>query len=766
MSYSKKEVFKFILLCCFFTVGILLLTPPFLATGADDNIYIWIEAEKSDVKKGRTTPTLKKIEGASGVKPEGNCLSFYENRHEPGLDTATWKNIQIPKPGDYILWVRMKDVSRTGGRFTIKWNNRTVFDSFLLTKQNKQEWTWFKIGYLKNISSGGNLTFSRGNTMCWMSYLDCLLLTTDSDYVPSGISKPKNTIIWQSSFLSYLDLSNSEKGERMGNIKENKALEWIRKKKIRATYTWAPRSHHKNPKKVISDIYKVGFNAIFLKGLKADKQGEDWISTANKYHIRIFSCFNFFSIHSNGKMPEYMKNYRKVVYKDGKEGKAPCPLDEKYWNERVLPNLLEITRLSLKEKNVVGALMDTEMYGLKPHAFLEDVCFCDECFRQFLKSIKKEHLFSEINRKDRYKWLKSEGLLGRYYYTLEKRLIKITKHLREKVHEVNPNLILGNLNYVNTWFFRGLAKGWGTKRMPALIAPESPSYTKGYTPFVNEEVKRFKKERFFVFYIPGIWDIQFYPKDLARHCYKLAINSDGFWDFTIRGFYPGLLPDFYNELIRKSGGSIQEYWNAFSLANEEITRKMKEGYNYQSKLDIERINLAKGKKVVALEPKNTSGSTLNLTDGCINFSKPVCWDLSNGNKIIIVIDLGSVKPVSEVKALFQGGGYKNGLYFPSRMEVYGNAKLLPIADSKWDDPSDSNYFGKTSKPDVKFSFPENGWHSFGAYQRWMTVRKKKPVGVQFIKIVVYKQLEAYAKKVTKIGEEVPKQILMDEIEVY
>ena len=182
-------------------------------------------------------------------------------------------------------------------------------------------------------------------------------------------------------FLCLLvSVSQAEDGIRE-NVERNNIV-FNRTEKIRATYTWAARSHQGDPEAVIRDIHKAEFNTIFLKGLKNDEQGKIWVSAASRYHIQIFNVFNFYSMYGlKGEMPDYMKDYRKVVYKDGREGTAPCPLDETYWNERVvLPEQLD----------VAGILIDTEMYGLKPHAFLEDVCFCDECFHQFLSKIKKE----------------------------------------------------------------------------------------------------------------------------------------------------------------------------------------------------------------------------------------------------------------------------------------------------------------------------------------------------------------------------------------
>lgn len=549
-----------------------------------------------------------------------------------------------------------------------------------------------------------------------------------------------------------------------GNITGSGALAWVKTQKIKATYTLAPSAFHRDPEKVINDLKQAGFNAIILAGLKGDNC-QAWISAAKKNQIHIFDNDAFYNICDKpGQLPEFMKDYRKVVYKDGTEGVAPCPLDETYWNNRVLPGLLETARLSSQEKIIAGFLIDTEMYGVPVLAYLEDTCFCDDCFRQFLISIKKENLFSIIAKKDRHTWLNSENSLKKYSDLLEQRLENMAASLRIKAHAINPELILGNLNYVDTWFFRGLAKGLGTPAMPALVGPESPTYFVGYTSFVDTEIARFKNEGFHVLYVPGIWDTQFFPDDLAWHCYNLATHSDGYWDFTVRGFYEGLIPEFYAGLMRKSGGSLDEYWRAFAFANQEINKNIQAGGNYSSPLSREIINLAKGKMVTST-PMAAKGSVLHLTDGVKNFSQPVSWELGDNDKVILLVDLGSVMPIRKVRVLFQGGGSPGGLYFPRKMEVYSSVISLPVTDSRWDEATDATYLGDVATTDTQIFFPENGWYSAEAFRTGMTVRGKKSTEAKFVKIVIYKQADADVKKITKIKEEKHRFIMADEIEI-
>ena len=78
------------------------------------------------------------------------------------------------------------------------------------------------------------------------------------------------------------------------------------------------------------------------------------------------------------------------------------------------------------------------------------------------------------------------------------------------------------------------------------------------------------------------------------------------------------------------------------------------------------------------------------------------------------------------------------------MEAYGSTEGLSIDDAKWNDKLDITCLGSVSCPDKSFSFPENGDHSSGAYQRRMTIRKQEPADVQFVKIIIRKQTDTYS----------------------
>ena len=530
----------------------------------------------------------------------------------------------------------------------------------------------------------------------------------------------------------------------------NSNVAWIRKEKIKATYTWMSKSHHKNPEKVVQDLHDAGFNSIFLKGDKDKKQQELWFNAAEKNNIKLFIAFNYWS-----KGWKFKNKYRNAVYKTGKTCAAPCPVNQDYWDKEILPRQLELAKQSKKLKCIAGLLLDTEMYGIQPHAFLEDVCFCDSCFGKFMH---KQNKAENIEASRRYKWLQKHKLLRKYYSHLENEFTKIITNFRIKIQEQNPQLVLGNLNYVNTWFFRGMLKGLGTKDVPAISAPESPTYRQGYIPFVDKQQRSLKRENIHVFYVPGIWNMCFYPEALARNSYKLAIHSDGYFDFTIRALY-GLIPAFNPTLMKKSNNDMKKYWDAFKYANSEINKKMK-NKSYQSPLNMAPQNIAV--KVLTVSPQAFRGNPEKLID---SKGTNVTWNVTpKTNKVTMIIELNEQTRVKRIKALCQGGGTSSGLYFPGELKVYYTSYNGASADvatkAKWVPASTA------TEPDNQFSFAENGHHSLGAYKRCLTARMPiRSIDTRFVKLVFKKKPDTYAAKVTKTDQNKVKRLKILKIEV-
>lgn len=532
----------------------------------------------------------------------------------------------------------------------------------------------------------------------------------------------------------------------------NSTLEWIKNEKIKATYTWMHSKHHVYPEGVVGDLAYAGFNSIFLKDSRMHR--ERWFRAAERHDIKLFICFNFWSIPDSGVVPEKFRKFRKVIYDSGKESLAPCPLNEEYWEEIVLPSALELAKLSLEHDCIRGLLLDTEMYGIKPHAFLNDTCFCDDCFNDFLKNTKT-YENEKVEPEKRKSWLKEKNLLENYYAHQQDRLTEVAGNFRKAIQEVNPALILGNLNFVDVWFFRGLLKGFGTEKIPALSAPESPTYDEGYTPFVEKHKEFLQKGGFHVFYVPGIFNKSFSPGDLAVNCFKLAVNTDGYFDFTARALY-GLIEEFNKDLMRKSKGSLRNYWDAFRYANSEIHWKMQMGDHYTSPLELKPSNLLDNKRIIS-----PSIETALLLNQNMDQSGSMKFDIQGADaKLTLIIDLGTAVSMKKVKALCQGGGFKGGIYFPAGLEVYGNEQNGGDADTGWE------FLGKESMPDVPFSFPENAGHSKDSYLRWISVDFDKTAKCRFLKLVFLKKTDEEVREKTKNEKAVSQIIEIKKIEAY
>lgn len=558
------------------------------------------------------------------------------------------------------------------------------------------------------------------------------------------------------SFLSVCIFIHAESPEAFpGRQALDPALSWIKAERIKASYTWMGATVHPYPESVVQDLKMAGFNAMFLKDSKDEKRNALWFDAAERHGMKVFVCFNFWSIPDSGKVPDAMDVFRKAVYKDGKESLAPCPLNSEYWDRMLLPGQLEMAKLSLRRKCVAGIMLDTEMYGIKPHAFLDDVCFCDSCFGSFLRGLGKT-ADGPVARDRRYAWLKEGALLKAYYAFLEKGQQEICDKFRANVQRVNPSLALGNFNFVNTWFFRGLAKGFGTESAPAILCPESPTYDEGYTPFVERQKEMFRTEGFHVFYVPGVFNKSFFPDDLARNSYKLAVNADGYYDFTVRALY-GLIGEFNRDLARKSRGDFSKYWDAFKYANAEISRKALSRDGYVSPLDAEPVNLVDGNRIVHSSPQfsETELSAFGRECGENGKGRPLKCDVSGDNgKAVFIVDFEKPVSFNRVAALCKGGGVES-VYFPVRIEAYGCNALGD--ESSWE------FLGLASEPDIAFSFPEDGLHTNKS--KWITIPLEHAVKFRYAKLAFHKLPDSEARKLAKKESSSSKTIEIERISI-
>jgi hypothetical protein len=169
--------------------------------------------------------------------------------------------------------------------------------------------------------------------------------------------------------------------------------------------------------------------------------------------------------------------YAKSRGVDGREIEILSPLDLRYWYEIMIPSLEEIARFSVNHPSVKGVTVDYEMYGFEPIIFYpEAIGFEDVSYRAFLRAAEGHvdaKLLSEaaaLGPSQRYPWLRDHALLGTFYLLLEGESEKLGRLIRERIHAINPNFILGayHAGLPYSWFYRGLIRGMSTPEMPMV----------------------------------------------------------------------------------------------------------------------------------------------------------------------------------------------------------------------------------------------------------------------------------------------------------
>ncbi len=327
--------------------------------------------------------------------------------------------------------------------------------------------------------------------------------------------------------------------------------EWISKDKIRAMYMsqWDSADL---PQKVS----EAGFNTLFIAFCNGADHYDKWAALAKQNNLHFFATiwFDYLAyaeaIHGpGGAGPKAMSTYRAFVQRDtGPHTAILCPADSKYWSEWIAPSFLEMAKLSAKDKALDGIILDAELYGplttkpAIPVSFYMDVgpCMCDDCFADFLKHTPEGKGVADIRWQDRYAWVEKHKLGLQYNLRLRDRVAEQARQLEKQVHAINPDLLLGLMNWYKNdigpgpnenYFLHGLLVGLKTPKRPAVVWTESPEYEMGYGPHTDARREHFECVGDVV-YVPGLYLEQHPPAKLAQQVNDLATHSDGYWIFT------------------------------------------------------------------------------------------------------------------------------------------------------------------------------------------------------------------------------------------
>ena len=172
-----------------------------------------------------------------------------------------------------------------------------------------------------------------------------------------------------------------------------------------------------------------------------------------------------------------LSDYPKALGAQGQTIGGMSPLDWRFWETEIFPVLAAEAEFSATHPSVAGLLIDLEMYPLGSWYFTNGFDFSDLAFDVYLRALAQREDAETLARakvlkaEERFAWLMERGLLRDYWSVLGEEAERIGRALHERVHAVNPELLLGFYAAAipTGWFYEGLLRGAGGAAEPALL---------------------------------------------------------------------------------------------------------------------------------------------------------------------------------------------------------------------------------------------------------------------------------------------------------
>ena len=255
-----------------------------------------------------------------------------------------------------------------------------------------------------------------------------------------------------------------------------------------------------------------------------------------------------------------------IVYYNGKTHRFPCPVDDDYWQNGILPWYTKLAELS-KDTPLAGFGLDFEVY-LSKHLNTFAYCFCNKCIDRFRTNTDSN--VPDMPAAERYPWLRDNELLGSYRRSWDDVLLTHCRALRAAVDSVNPDLYFWIIPWDDIPFLAVWAKGVTSDRAPVVLTTEG-TYGQaarrlgdddlGIRANVNyavAEMASLKSAAFPHRYVPataGFWGSGEFQ---GRSATAMSRITDGYWHFE----------NAYKK--RKPGWQRDDYYSAYAHANVEI----------------------------------------------------------------------------------------------------------------------------------------------------------------------------------------------------
>ncbi len=412
-------------------------------------------------------------------------------------------------------------------------------------------------------------------------------------------------------------------------------LTWIDRDRLRTAYFYAnPPAEEK-----VQQLLDAGMNAMILKA--TPEKALPFLREARKHEgMHAFLALNF-SVNAE------KEGLRQAVLADGRVERYACPLEERFWTDYLLAGMLERARLGNDpELQVDGLWIDFELYStVTGQRYYTNACYCDYCMSQFAEHA--DITIPELANNERRAWLIEHGYEDEYTQYLQDRVEEYATGVREQVHAVNPNLLLGFYPTPSNWSLVGVARAFSTERLP-IILWATDTYGGGGPDRVPDDWREhYEALGINARYCAGMLLRRYSAKNLAAYIYHTSAECDGYWLFTTYTLWKPeeeRTGDYY-----LAAGSSEEYWAAITRGDEELDRLAADPDCVSDlQIGIEPIiyhPLAKPemrRRITALEAPEITGEVVEYPQAWLRGSNLLLVAAEGGSEVTIPVAFAQV----------------------------------------------------------------------------------------------------------------------------
>ena len=212
------------------------------------------------------------------------------------------------------------------------------------------------------------------------------------------------------------------------------------------------------------------------------------------------------------------------------EPTTPSPISSGWWRNMIEAAAVHIANLSLRYP-IWGIIWDFELYDHKAfkHKYYS---FDDEALQGFAEDTGYE--IPRLEPSQRRDWLRNNGLLEEFQRWEENRAYELAKDVADKVHAINPKLVLGLFPLEDVWFHWAVLKGFGTPEAPAGAWTGWQTYGGCSEEMATSFKERIREKGIHADFVVGLAGADLAPFE------ESVRNSEAVWIYPFGEVSPGL----------------------------------------------------------------------------------------------------------------------------------------------------------------------------------------------------------------------------------